>query len=73
MGTCLMPYFDRFDIVDAHYWYNVNNHGGQWSPEYEKQCRISRYFTPSRMANGPQSENAKQIYADLVALHSPQG
>ena len=58
-------YYDRFDIVDAHYWWNVHHHTGQWSSEYERQCRISRYFTPSPLATGPSSENAQEIYNSL--------
>ena len=60
-----MMYYDRFDIVDAHYWWNVHHHGGQWSDEYAKVCRISAYFSPSILANGPESENAQAIYANL--------
>lgn len=60
-----MPYFDRFDIVDAHYWWNVEHHMGGGSPEYAKQCRIGRYFSPSCLANGPDTENSQEIYRSL--------
>ena len=59
-------YWDRWDIVEAHYWYAVNYHSGQWSDLYARQCRISRYFRPG-MSNGPTSENAQAIYDALVS------
>jgi hypothetical protein len=62
----LDTYFDRFDIVDAHYWFCVDYHSGQSSELYTRQCRISQYFSPSMLANGPESENGKAIYANLV-------
>ena len=58
-------YYDRFDIVEAHYWWNVDHHGGQASPEYERQCHISEYFTPSIFSNGPSVGNAQEIYDAL--------
>ena len=60
-----MPIYDRFDIVDAHYWWNADHHDGQSSDGYLRLCRISAYFKPSRLAHGPQSENALEIYAEL--------
>ena len=59
-------YFDRWDIVDAHYWFCVNYHGGMDSRLYFRQCRISGYFSPAPSADGPESENAQAIYANLV-------
>jgi hypothetical protein len=61
-------YFDRFDIVEAHYWFAVHYHGGQFSDLYAKQCRISRYFNPGH-TSGPTSENACIIYNQLEAKH----
>jgi hypothetical protein len=58
-------YFDRWDIVEAHYWFAVHYHGGQFSELYAKQCRISRYFKPSILSDGPSSENACVIYNNL--------
>ena len=64
-------YFDRFDIVEAHYWFCADYHGGQGCPLYAKLCRISEYYRPSPLAKswiGSQpSENAQEIYGDLVA------
>ncbi len=62
-------YWDRFDIVDAHFWFCVNYHEGQGSDLYARQCRISRYFKPSPLANGPQTENGREIYEKLVDDH----
>lgn len=60
-------YFDRFDILEAHYWYCADYHSGQWSGEYARLCRIQRMgFRPGARANGPGSENAKAIYDALV-------
>lgn len=60
-------YFDRFDILDAHYWYCTHYHTGQFSGEYARLCRIwNMGFTPGRLANGPGSENAQAIYDALV-------
>lgn len=61
-----MPYYNRFDIVDAYYWFFADYHEGQWSEKYARLCKISTYFTPSRLANGPSSENAQEIYNQLV-------
>lgn len=64
-------YFDRFDIVEAHYAFACDYHDGQSSYLYAKLCRISKYFTPSPMFRGFESlsENAKEIYNNLVEKH----
>lgn len=66
-------YFDRWDIVEAHYWFATHYHDGQFSDLYAKQCRISRYFRPSILSNGPSTENACEIYNNLEirAGHTP--
>jgi hypothetical protein len=58
-------YFDRWAIVEAHYWFAVHYHGGQFSELYAKQCRISRYFRPSVLSSGPSTEDACVIYNNL--------
>lgn len=58
-------YFDRYDIVEAHYYWNAEHHSGQWSKEYERMCKISQYFKPGRSVNGPSSENSVEIYQNL--------
>jgi hypothetical protein len=62
------PYFDRFDIVSAHYWWYADHHSGQWSPEYERLSRISEYYRPGRLEVGPVTENARAIYDRLCDL-----
>ena len=66
-------YFNRWDIVEAHYWFSVHYHNGQFSDLYAKQCRISRYFSPGMASNGPSSENACAIYNTLETKngHNP--
>jgi hypothetical protein len=58
-------YFDRFDIVEAHYWFASDYHGGQFSELYSRLCRIGRYFKPGACQCGPSSENACRIYNAL--------
>jgi len=69
-----MAYFDRFDIVSAHYAFAVDYHSGQWSDLYARQCRISKYFTPGAMWKGYESltENGKEIYDRLEAAGAAQ-
>lgn len=64
-------FFDRFDIVEAHYAFACDYHSGQWSELYAKLSRISKYFTPSPLWRGFESlsENAQEIYNNLVAKH----
>jgi hypothetical protein len=62
-------HFNRYDIIQAHYWFTVYYHGGQWSELYERQCRISKYYTPGVCENGPEGENAQAIYDALVEAH----
>jgi len=57
-------YYDRFDIVEAHYWWNAEHHEGQWSGGYERLSRIGRYFKPG-LSIGPSSENSMEIYKSL--------
>tara|TARA_Y100000034_G_scaffold76900_1_gene92345 strand:- start:201 stop:467 length:267 start_codon:yes stop_codon:yes gene_type:complete len=65
--------WNRFDIVEAHYWHAVDWHGGPWSDLYAKQCRIERYYTPGIMHRGYEglTENGKAIYDQLTVQHVP--
>ena len=58
--------WDRFDIVEAHYWFCADYHTGQACPLYRRLSRISGYFHPSPMSHGPESENAQDIYNALA-------
>ena len=59
-------HFDRFDIIEAYYVYFSDYHGGQNDPQYQRLCKIRKYFKPSDnlKANGVQalSENGWEIY-----------
>lgn len=61
-------YFDRFDVVEAHYAYCADYHEGQGSELYRRLCRIGGYFTPSAMWRGYESlsDNGQEIYQSLV-------
>ena len=67
--------FDRYAIVDGHYWWNIDHHGGQSSKEYARMCNISRYFTPAHSACGPEGDVGKEIYNALCekacCTHAP--
>ena len=61
-------YYDRFDIVSAWYLALQHCHGGQWSDEYRRLCRVLTYYRPSasleheaKMVRGL-SDNAREIY-----------
>ena len=62
-------YFDRFDIAEAWYLALSDCHGGQWSKEYERLCKLSRYYTPGMFSPNyaSLSENGKEIYAAACA------
>ena len=62
-----MGYFDRFDVVEAHYAFCSDWHSGQFSDLYQRLCRIQRYFKPGLLWRGYQSlsDNGKAIYDQL--------
>ena len=56
-------YFDRFDICEAYFLALSHCHGGQWSREYERLCKLMKYFKPSPMLSVETlNENARIIY-----------
>ena len=61
-------YFDRFDIISAHYQFAADYHGGQYSDLYAKLSRISSYFRPGIAWSGYDSltDNGQSIYDNLV-------
>ncbi len=60
-------YFDRFDIVEAHYLYCADYHEGQASRLYARLCRILQYFKPGpNLTYETLSDNAQFIYDNLV-------
>ena len=61
-------YFDRFDICEAYFLALCDCHGGQWSREYARLCKMRTYFTPSPMLSVDHlSENAREIYDNACA------
>jgi hypothetical protein len=61
-------FWDRFDIVAAHFTFAVDYHSGQSSALYARIGRILRYFTPGAAWTGYNSlsENGKAIYNRLA-------
>ena len=63
-------YFDRFDIVEAHYLFYSQYHEGQWSDGYKRLCKITSKlkYVPSPLFHGfdDLSDNSKEIYGVLV-------
>jgi hypothetical protein len=62
-------YFDRFDILSAHYAFCADHYSGQWDELYERLCRIGNLITLSPLWKGyaSLSENGREIYDNLVA------
>ena len=58
-----MAYFARFDIAEAYYLALSHCHGGQWSREYARLCKLARTFRPRpSLSVETLSENAREIY-----------
>ena len=56
-------YWDRFDIAEAWYLALCHCHGGQWSREYARLCKLSRSFRPSPLLSVETlTENGREIY-----------
>ena len=56
-------YFDRFDIAEAWYLALSHCHGGQWSKEYSRLCKLQHIFEPSPMLSVESlTENGREIY-----------
>lgn len=56
-------YWDRFDIAEAWYLALCHCHGGQWSREYARLCKLSRIFRPSPLLSVETlTENGREIY-----------
>jgi len=61
-------YFDRFDICEAWYLWLCDNHGGQWSREYKRLSKMTRYFRPSPMLSVETlTDNGRAIFDALEA------
>ena len=68
-----MAYFNKLDVCSAWYLWLSENHGGQWSEEYIRLCKLSSYFTPGPLFKyETMSENAKEIYDNLCNKHGQE-
>ena len=61
-------WFDRFDILSAHYTFCADYYNGQDCDLYARLCRILRSFCPGDAWRGYDSlsENGKAIYDNLA-------
>lgn len=62
-------YFDRFDIVEAHYLYCMDYHMGQFSDLYQRLCRIVTklgYRPRPTLKYETLGKNAQMIYDRLA-------
>lgn len=61
-------YFDRFDILTAHYQFGADYHSGQGSELYARSCRAGKHITLSPLWRGFESlsENGQEIYRNLM-------
>ena len=65
-------YFDRFDIMEAHYMFYSQYHEGQFSDGYRKLSLIQQVYRPSLYGwcnENDLNENARAIYDNLVAKY----
>jgi hypothetical protein len=69
-------YFDRFDIVEAHYMFYSHYHEGQFSDGYRKLSHILSQYRPSPFADWSDennlNENARAIYDNLVKKYNKE-
>jgi hypothetical protein len=62
----LIPgYTTRYDIVEAWYWWLNDRHESGGSSKYARLSKMSRYFKPSPLSNGPDGEVVMEIYDNL--------
>jgi len=64
--------FDRFDILEAHYVFAMQFHGGQGSELYARLSRISRFFKPRQSLNShiDLSDNGLEIFENLLIRYN---
>lgn len=63
-------HFDRFDICEAYFLALTHCHGGQWSKEYARLCKLTRpgFFKPSPFLTVESlTENGREIYEAACA------
>jgi len=57
--------FNRFDVVQAHYWYCTYYHGGMRSKEYARLCSMQRYYKTGYSERMPSTSASATIYNRL--------
>lgn len=57
---------DRFDIVEGHYWFYCDWHGGQGTKEYKRLCKLTTYFKPGILQHHVSTEESLQVYITLM-------
>ena len=63
LGDCGPACLD--DLICGAWWYFVDNHGGQWSPEYRASCQLGRFYAAGPVARGPGTDGGQEVYAAL--------
>lgn len=58
--------FDEGDLAAGVYHWASDNHGGQSSPGYAALSILSQYYTPGRMATGPEPESGESFVYDSI-------
>ncbi len=56
---------DRFDVVQAYYWWLTDHHNGQFSPEYARLSKLAKLYKPSIFENRPNTYDSRVIYNTL--------
>lgn len=62
-------YWNRIDIIEGRLLAYTHCHGGQWSPEYARMCKIRGYYKPAAggLTEDYLTENGKVIYEEVCA------
>jgi hypothetical protein len=66
-GQELVPlYYVKWDIIKAYYLFFYGHNWGQGTSWYDRLRRIKKYYHPEHLSIGALSENAQNIFKDLV-------
>lgn len=63
--------FDRWAIVEGHYWFYVDFHQGQDHKWYSRLSIITTYYKPGYRRE-PSTEEAGYVYKELVKKYFPK-
>ena len=57
------------NLLIGAYWFAIDHHSGQWSPEYALFCVIGETYSPGRCCCGPEKDTTEQdTYEALETL-----